>query len=155
MKKVIIYFSFVFCFINCTDSYDLIKSEFIGSGTLSKTGAEKMPKENLVINDSINWNLLINQLNTAKLLDSTYTNTDYLKKINIDFSEFTVIACFDEFKGQFSFVNIEKILDYHTNIVVYLTYINKIPGPYMLNISQAYDIVKIKKTDKPISFVTE
>lgn len=155
MKRLIIYFLFALCFINCTDSYVLIKPEFIGSGTLSKTGAEKIPKENLVINDSLNWIRLINQLNTAKLADSTYTGTDYLKKINIDFSEFTVIACFDEFKGQFSFVNIEKILDYHTNIVVYLSYINRIPGPYMLNISQSYDIVKIKKTDKPISFVTE
>lgn len=152
MKKPFIYLLFAFCFMSCTDMFhENVTSEFIASGSFSKLWDNFGFYYYTEIKDSVEWKQLINKIISTETIDSLFRLSDYFKEKNIDFSQFTVIAIFDRFNGT-NYVPIDKILEYNTNIVVYLNYHYSIPGLYLFNFPVAYYIVKIKKTTKSITF---
>lgn len=152
MKKPFIYLLFAVCFMNCTDMFhENVSSEFITSGSFSKSWDEIILGKNYEIKDSVQWNQLIDKITTAESADSVFILTDHFKETDIDFTKFTVIAIFDRFRGT-TYTPINKIVEYNTKIVIYLNYLNTVPGPYLLNMPIAYYIAKIIKKDKPITF---
>lgn len=162
MKKIFFLFLFcVFCFISCNDNFTLVRADLIGSGRLSMDGLSiadqyiNFPKENVIVNDSSKWNQLVEKIDSVGYTDSNYLASKYLNDVKIDFSSFTIIACFDVNRMHYGNLIISKILEYKTNIEVYLNPGTSVPGPYLFSMPEAYYIVKINKTNKPISFITK
>lgn len=157
MKKLHVCLLVVLCFISCydsNDSYDIIKPQLIGTGRLSATVPGNYFNGYDVLNDSIKWKQLLNLIYSAYSTDSTYKETLNIRETEIDFSQYTVIMCFGRF-NETNYVPITKILEYEKKIIVYLKNYFPIPGPYMMSFPQGYYIVKINKTDKPISYLYE
>jgi hypothetical protein len=152
MKQKIIFLVLTVLLFGCKDDFNTLKPQLIGSGTLSGFGDEKIPNQNLVINDSLVWIQLMNQMNSVKYNDSTVKQTDKLIETNVDFKKYTVIACFDDTLKVLRYLEIGKILEYEKNIIVSINHVDPLPGPYVIHVSQPFYIAKINKTYKTILF---
>jgi len=119
----------------------------IGQGALFGAGEEGIVRQNLVITDDVNWQNLINQMNTRNNVSDSFTET------NINFSEYMVIAVFDKVKGNGGWsIDITNI-DNQTNQIV-VTVTNLKTGNVSSVITQPYHIVKIPVNNKEIIFET-
>jgi hypothetical protein len=132
----------------CTESDSathVIKPILIGQGDLYGNGSENIPKQNIVITDQSIWTDLINAMNTTNKVSDSFT------EINIDFSNYQIIAVFDNIKqnGGHS-IDITKIIENDNNIIV--TVENLQTGNLSSVITQPYHIVKITKTTKDVLF---
>lgn len=71
---------------------NIVESTLIAKGNLFGNGEEGISQQNLVINDQNTWSDLMVQMNTITNVSYNFTETD------IDFSEYTIIAAFEEVK---------------------------------------------------------
>ncbi|MEN8125874.1 MAG: protease complex subunit PrcB family protein [Bacteroidota bacterium] len=133
--------------INKDDNNELNQIEFttIGQGNLYGNGRENIVEQNLVVSNENDWNELINKMNSVNNVSNGFT------KSNIDFSNFTVLAVFDEIKtsGGHS-IDMIKIVENDTEIIVTIDHI--LPGIATTIMTQPYHIVKISKNNKTIIF---
>jgi hypothetical protein len=119
----------------------------IGKNALFGDGEEGIDQSNLVIINSQDWTALIEQMDSVNNTSNDFT------EIDIDFSEFQVIAVFDEIKGSGgSSINIIKIIENKDNITIFISSNSNDDLPF---VNQPFHIIKIKKSEKPIIFVDE
>lgn len=125
------------------NNFDLINL----SATLIKNGRisnyQEIAEENLVIDNTSDWEELINQMETG--------TTDSLNQYNIDFSKQMVIAVFGETRPNTGYsISIPQITEYANNIQVQVTQ-DSIDSGYEV-VNRPFYIVKIPKSDKSVIF---
>lgn len=108
-------------------------------------GQENISKQNTVIKNSLDWNELMDKINSVNNVTERFSET------NIDFSSYTIIAVFDEIKmnGGHS-IDITDVTENDKNIIV--TVENLLTGGMTTVITQPFHIVKIPKRNKPFIF---
>lgn len=119
--------------------------ENIYKGVLYGNGQENISKQNTVIKNSLDWNELMDKINSVNNVTERFSET------NIDFSSYTIIAVFDEIKmnGGHS-IDITDVTENDKNIIV--TVENLLTGGMTTVITQPFHIVKIPKRNKPFIF---
>ncbi len=121
----------------------------IGKGALFGNGEEGINKSNLTITNTADWNTLIEKMDSVNNTSNDFT------EIDIDFSQFQVIAVFDRIRNQADgTINISNILDEKSEIKIFISYTNQ-AEPWLQVVNQPFHIVKIKKSEKPIIFVDQ
>jgi len=116
------------------------KSELYGNGE------EEINQSNLVITDSVNWVELIMKMDSVNNTSNNFT------EIDVDFSQFQIIAIFDEIRpNSGSSIEILSIKEDERNITVSIGFISSNGDIPVIN--QPFHIVKIKKTEKPVVFI--
>ena len=151
--KNIIYLILISLFftISCNKSVDNVQSVnidpiLIADGELSGNGFELITPSNIIITDTTSWDLLLNKIDSYNVESDAFSETD------IDFSEYTIIAVFDEIKPHNNFdISISDIVESSDNIEITIEKVSGVDG-YTV-IIQPFYIVKIPKSDKPIVFV--
>ena len=148
--KILILVNF-FLILNCTnDSISQVTNigfTEIARGFLKGDGAEGITKQNIVIYNDTEWNDLKTKMNLVN------NETDSFSETNIDFSEFLIVAAFEEvrYEGE-HFLSITEIVQTSENIFVK----TKLETPSSTNaiqvVTQPYYIAKIQKNDLPIVF---
>lgn len=144
---IVIIFSLLTSCNDDVDDGDLTPVEFvlIGQGNLYGNGGENIEKQNLKINKSADWNKLVDKMNSNNNVSDGFT------EIDIDFSEFMIIAVFDEVKGNGGHsIDITRIEE--NNNKVFVTIENLLSGGAYTVMSQPYHIVKIPKNNKQVIF---
>ena len=137
-------------FISC-DSGDnnseltIIESTLIAKDRLFGNGEEGITPQNIVIANQSNWNDLITQMNSVNNV------SDNFSEIDISFSEYNVIAVFDELKGNDGHSIELSIISNSENIIVSVTNLPS-EGNAATVITQPYHIVKIPTSILPIIF---
>jgi hypothetical protein len=122
-----------------------IKSTLIAKDNLYGNGAEGIEKQNLIISNQTAWDNLITQMNSVNNVSDSFTET------NINFSEYTVIATFDEIRGNGGHSLELNITSNSENIIVNI--IDSVPdGNATTVIAQPFNITKIQNSDLPILF---
>ncbi len=122
-----------------------IESTLIAKDNLYGNGAEGIAEQNLVITNQSTWNDLITQMNTVNNVSDNFSETD------IDFSEYIVIAVFDEIKKSGGYSLELNITSNSESIIVIVT--DLVPeGNATTVITQPFHIVKIPTFDLPIIF---
>ncbi|TMM29654.1 hypothetical protein FDT66_11110 [Polaribacter aestuariivivens] len=122
-----------------------IESTLIAKGNLFGNGNEGIIEQNLEITNQNTWNSLISQMNSVNNI------SDNFSEINIDFSQYKVIAIFDKIRGNGGHSLELKIISNSENIIVNIT--NVVPeGNATTVITQPFHIVKISNSDLPIIF---
>ncbi len=122
-----------------------IKSTLIAKDNLYGNGAEGIAKQNLIISNQTAWDNLITQMNSVNNVSDSFTET------NINFSEYTVIATFDEIRGNGGHSLELNITSNSENIIVNI--IDSVPdGNATTVIAQPFNITKIQNSDLPILF---
>jgi hypothetical protein len=128
-----------------------INSTLVGKHRLS--GSEGVIQQNIIINNNSDWVNLKNQIDSQFIaigLGNYYTENNF-EETTIDFTNFTVMAIFDQVYGNGGHtIDITNITEYETNVIV--TVENLETGNTSSSYSQPYHIVKIPKTIKPIFF---
>lgn len=123
----------------------IIESTLIGKGDLFGDGSEGIIKQNLVITDQTTWESLITKMNSVN------NTSDRFSETTINFSEYKIIAVFDDIKANGGH---DLVLDITTNSGVMIVKITDIipPGNATTVITQPFHIVKIANSDLPIVF---
>ena len=148
-KKVLIILLSIFV-LSCNPEDDNsemvhIQSTLIAKDNLFGNGDEGIIEHNLIISDQTTWNNLIIQMNSINNVTDNFSETD------IDFSEYKIIAVFDEIKGNGGHSLELDIMSNSENIIVNVT--NLAPeGNAITVITQPFHIVKILNSDLPIIF---
>ena len=147
--------SFILCFIvalvmGCSEGNDPapfvpVASTVIGTGNLFGNGAEGISEQNLVISTTEAWNDLMMQMNSVNNVTDDFTET------NIDFTQYKVIAVFDEIRGNGGFRIDLDIWSTTNEMVVQVTDLAP-QGNATTVITQPFHIVKIATSDLPIVF---
>lgn len=136
--------------LNCksTQNQEKMQNEaivLIGKGNLYGSGDEGFEKQNMVINNTEDWNNVMAKMNSVNNVTNGFSET------KIDFSKFTVIAVFDEVKtsgGHSLELDIKPESD---KIIVEI--IRKSPDGMATSVmTQPYYIAKIVKSELPIEF---
>ena len=122
-----------------------IEATLIAKGNLYGGGVEGIAEQNMVINDQSTWNDLITQMNSVNNVSDNFSETA------IDFSEYRVIAVFDEIKGNGGHLLELDIVSNSENIIVKVTDIAP-QGNATTVITQPFYIVKIPASDFPVIF---
>ncbi|MEF3077977.1 protease complex subunit PrcB family protein [Winogradskyella poriferorum] len=136
--------------LNCKSAENQAKMKqeniiLIGKGNLYGSGAEGVEKQNLVITTTEEWKDLLNKINAANKVSDSFSETD------IDFSEYTVIAVFDEIKNSGGHSLNLAIQETKEKILVEV--LRKGPNGIATSVmTQPYYIVKIPKPSLPIVF---
>jgi len=150
MRKYISIFLLSVLVLNC-DSNDAqsrminIESTLIAKDNLYGNGDEGVVQQNLVISDQSTWTALIDQMNSVNNV------SDNFAEIDINFSEYMIIAVFDEIKGNGGHSLALNIRSNSEHIIVNIT--DLVPeGNATTVITQPFHIVKILKSDLPILF---
>lgn len=122
-----------------------IETILIAKDNLYGNGAEGIGEQNIIISNQSAWSSLMNQMNSVNNVSDSFSET------NIDFSEYKIIAVFDEIKnsGGYSLeldvtLNSEAIIVSITDIVP--------EGNVTTIITQPFHIIKITKSNLPILF---
>jgi len=149
MKKIILSF-LVLLFIGCNkdelDEYPkLIEPVLIGNGSLHGNGSEGITQSNQIILNQTDWVNLITQLDSYNNVSNNFSN------LNLDFSQFIIIAVFDEVRenGGHS-IDIVEVMENKTNITIKIEKLQTGGGSSV--ITQPFYIVEIPRTKKPIVF---
>jgi hypothetical protein len=124
-----------------------ITPNLIGKGDLYGNGAENIPKQNIVIKNSIDWTDLINAMNTVNNVSYDFTEVD------IDFNSYQIVAAFDNVKQNAGHsIDIVEIIETENSINIRV--VNLLTGGLNSVITQPFHIVKIPKSPKPVVFNT-
>lgn len=123
-----------------------IESTLIAKDNLYGSGAEGITEQNLIISNETAWNALIAQMNSVNNVSDSFSET------NIDFLEYTIIAVFDEIKGNGGHTLELNIMSNSKNIIVNVTDLAP-EGNAATVITQPFHIVKIPSSDLPIIFL--
>lgn len=150
MKKNVIIILLSILVLSCNSDDDNsrtvnVESTLIAKDALYGNGREGISEQNLVITDQSNWNDLIDQMNTVNIESNNFSETD------IDFSEYMVIAVFDEIRESGGYSMELNITSTPENIIVNVIDITP-EGNDTTVIIQPYHIVKISTSDLPIIF---
>lgn len=136
--------------LNCKSAENQAKMKqeniiLIGKGNLYGSGAEGVEKQNLVITTTEEWKDLLNKINAVNKVSDSFSETD------IDFSEYTVIAVFDEIKNSGGH-SLNLVLE-ETKEKILVEVLRKGPNGIATSVmTQPYYIVKIPKPSLPIVF---
>lgn len=122
-----------------------IESTLIAKDALSGNGGEGILEQNLVITDQNAWNDLIFKMNSVNNESDNFAETD------IDFSEYIVIAVFDEIRESGGYSLELNITSNSENIIVNVIDITP-EGNNTTVMIQPYHIVKISTSELPIIF---
>ncbi len=149
MKKNLFILLIILLFISCvnnenSDEFDPIEINFteIGKGTLSGSGLENIPQSNLIIQNQVEWQNLIDTMNSINNVSSNFSETE------IDFDNYMVIAIFLEVKGSGWEVEIDTIIENENSINISTQEMEYAT----LEMTQAFYIAKIQNSDKTIIF---
>ena len=150
MKKATLFFLLLTLFMACdlddnNSELTIIESTLISKDRLFGNGEEDIAPQNIVITNQNNWNDLITQMNSVNNV------SDNFSEIDISFSEYIVIAVFDELKGNDGHSIELSINSNSENIIVSVTNSNN-EGNGATVITQPYHIVKIPTSILPIIF---
>lgn len=119
----------------------------VGRENLYGNGSEQISESNLVINDTPAWQALLDQMTTANTLPLDFGNTD------IDFSQWTVVAVFDQVQMSGGYaIDVVSIESDNTSVIVDVEKSNGGEGAEATVITQPYHIVKMPKTNLPVTF---
>ena len=128
--------------------YEIINAILIGKGSLYGNGQEGITKQNMVIKTSAAWNTLMQSMDLVNNVSNDFTETD------IDFTQYQVIAIFDEIKNNDAWsIDITQIKEYADSIAV--IYDNLETGDLTTVPTQPFYIVKIPISDKTMLFHDE
>lgn len=150
MKNYLLLFfcSVFFIFNSCSDNENNIEyktpiaTQPIGKGNLS---GNYVSQQNTVITNTTQWNAFLNTLDSVNNISGGFTET------NIDFTQFMVIAVFDEvFPNGGHSIDIITVDENPQSIVVDLEKL--LTGNATSVVTQPYHIVKIPKSTKPVLF---
>jgi len=122
-----------------------IETTLIAKDNLYGSGDEGIIEQNLIISDQTTWNNLMTQMNLVNNVTDNFTETD------IDFSEYKILAVFDEIKGNGGHSLELDITSDSENIIVNITYLDP-EGNATTEITQPFHIVKISNSNLPIIF---
>lgn len=123
-----------------------ISPVFIGNGNLFGNGDENITKQNLIISSNKAWTELMNKMNSVN------NETDRFIETEIDFSNFILLAVFDEIKMNGGYaIEVTGIVENQNNLTVTIRRLSPKGGAYAV-ITQPYHIVKIPRTGKRIIF---
>lgn len=117
----------------------------IAQGDLHGDGAEDISAQKTVITDDQNWQALITKM------DAVNNESEKFSEITIDFSEYMLIAVFEEIKGNGGYSIDLNITADTENIIVHST-TNAPQGMAITVMTQPYIIVKLPKSDLPVIF---
>jgi hypothetical protein len=122
-----------------TESFPITR-EFreIGIGSLSGTGLENIEKQNIVINNKVEWENIVSKMNS---LFNEYNFEE------VDFEKETIIGIFLETQDGAS-VEIKEVIEESENFIVK----SEIMTFQTLVETQPYHIITIPKTEKEITF---
>ena len=147
-KKLLLTFITFFLLTSCSNNEEVESSSFtpqnipftlIGSGPYSGNAVTS----NLVIQNSTQWNNLMNQL--------TPDVTNQFTETNIDFNNFFLVAIIDGVRPNTGYsVSITNIVENENNITVNVNHSNSGSGYNVL--TQPFHIVKIPIQSKPFVF---
>ncbi len=129
------------------DNSEMTNVEFtlIAKDNLYGNGGEGIVEQNMVISSQTAWNELIAQMNSVNNVSDNFTETD------VNFSEYTVIAVFDEIKSSSGHSLELNIMSNSENIIVDITDITP-NGNALTVITQPFIIVKIENSQLPVIF---
>lgn len=136
--------------LNCKSSENKAKMTkeaivLIGKGNLYGSGSEGIEKQNLIVTSPKEWKDLLNKMNTVNKVSDSFSETD------IDFSEYTVIAVFDEIKN--SGGHSLNLVIQETKDKFLVKVLRKSPDGIATSVmTQPYYIVKVPKNELPIVF---
>ena len=124
---------------------NIFASTLIAKDNLFGNGDKGIIEQNLEITDQNTWDNLISQMNSVNSV------SDNFSEIDIDFSQYKVIAIFDEIRGNGGHSLELNIMSNSENIIVNIT--DVVPeGNATTVITQPFNIVKILNSDLPIIF---
>lgn len=117
----------------------------IGKGDLYGNGEEQIAQQSMVISNAAQWEALQVQMNAVNTCTTGFTETE------IDFSQWKILAVFDEIKpnGGHS-IDIINVTENTEQITV--TVDNLLMGDMTLVMTQPFHIVKIPASAKPVVF---
>lgn len=122
-----------------------VTSTLIAKDNLYGNGAEGIDQQNLVITDQGIWTDLLTQMDAVNDVSSSFS------EIDIDFSEYTIIAVFDELKSSGGHSIELNIISNSEQVIVSISH--TIPeGNALTVMTQPFHIVKISNSDLPIVF---
>ena len=151
MNRILFVLSIVMIVVGCGTTNNLesntVEFDVISKGILGGAGAEGIEKQNLVITDTESWKALISKIDSGNTISPSFS------EINIDFSNYTVIAVFDNVKNSGGFgLDLEVKSDLKNTII---QIVKTAPGPtdfVTMMITQPYCIIKIPNTSLPVVF---
>lgn len=148
-KNALIILLAIFALSCNSEDYNLemvdIESVLITKDNLFGNGGEGIIEQNLEITSQSMWNNLISQMNSVNNV------SDNFSEIDIDFSQYKVIAIFDKIKNNGGHSLELNLTGNSENIIVNINYISP-KGNVMSVITQPYHIVKISNSNLPIIF---
>jgi len=148
-KNALIILLAIFALSCNSEDYNLemvdIESVLITKDNLFGNGGEGIIEQNLEITSQSMWNNLISQMNSVNNV------SDNFSEIDIDFSQYKVIAIFDKIKNNGGHSLELNLTGNSENIIVNINYISP-KGNVMSVITQPYHIVKIPNSNLPIIF---
>ncbi|WP_115460884.1 protease complex subunit PrcB family protein [Winogradskyella aurantiaca] len=149
MKYLIFVLVLTFSVLSCNNtvqsSQEPVTTTLISKGELYGNGAEGILSSQRVINDTSAWNSLLDQMNSVN------TVSDSFSEIDINFSEFTVIAVFDDIKGNGGYGIDLAVSSTNETIIVDVTHLSP-EGNAITVMTQPYHIIKIPKALLPVVF---
>ena len=122
-----------------------IESTLIAKDNLFGNGDEGIIEQNLEITDQNTFDNLISQMNIVNNVSDSFS------EIDIDFSQYKVIAIFDEIRENGGHSLELNIMSNSENIIVNINDISP-KGNAAAVITQPYHIVKISNSNLPIIF---
>ncbi|QNK77194.1 protease complex subunit PrcB family protein [Winogradskyella sp. PAMC22761] len=127
------------------DKMAIIETVLIAKGNLHGSGSEGFTKQNMVIDNQSDWESLMAQINSVNNVSDHFTET------KINFSEYNVIAVFDDVKGSGGHkINLD-VIKTNKQVLVTVDFVGP-SGMATTVMTQPYYIAKILKTDLPILF---
>jgi hypothetical protein len=134
------------CDLNDTTSEMMpVNSFLIAKGNLYGAGEEGIIAQNLVITNQTTWSTLIAQMNSVNTVSNGFN------EIDIDFSEYTIIAVFDDIKENGGHRLELNIFSNSETIMVNVTHL--VPEGNATTLStQPFHIVKILKSNLLLLF---
>ena len=148
MKQLILIITLILFSCNSNDNETVRNVNFslIEQGQLYGNGAENIEKSNLIIQDISSWNDLIDKMNTVNNVSDNFTETD------IDFSQYLIIAVFDEIynNGGHS-IDIVSILENENNISVKID--NLMTGDASSVITQPFHIGLSRRLQERLGYL--
>lgn len=119
----------------------------ISQNILYGSSEEGFTEENRVINDSVTWNAFKAQMNTVNEATLEFSEQ------NIDFSQWTVLASFDQVRPSGGFaIDYASVVENENNVIATVEQIGPGDGMVTTVITQPYVVVKIPKTSKTVIF---
>ena len=150
MKRFLFLFALTI-FIGCNNNDEeflplTTSTTLVASGNLYGNGGENITRQNLIIQNNNEWIELMNKMNSVNNVTDNFTETEF------DFSNFTIIALFDDIKmyGGYS-IEIESVVENRSDLIAIIRHRSP-NGIAPTVITQPYVIVKIPKTEKKIIF---